>query len=300
MTGPVKRLADAGKELDRALDGATTLYTDLDGTLLGPGGSLFATLDHSRSLKAARALVAVLMAGIEVVPVSGRSRYQLFDDCRILGLRHFVAEVGALVVHDLLDRETENLGEMRPGPPDEGTVVDRIEAAGVPAALFEAFPGKLEHHYPWSRNREYSLILRGEVDAVRAQSIIDETTDLPLDFVDNGIIHPKRHTLVGVDLVHAYHVLPKGVTKASGVALEQRLRGVDPKRCVAVGDSASDVEIAAHVAVFFLVSNAMEDPAAMAAAAGRENVYATDAPVGLGWAEAATRLLAAQEPKGPG
>ena len=93
---PVRRLTEAGPDLDAALSKVDTLYTDLDGTLLGPGGCLFSTADGGRTLASAHALVDATAAGIDVVPVSGRNKYQLFDDCRILGLRHYVAEVGAL------------------------------------------------------------------------------------------------------------------------------------------------------------------------------------------------------------
>lgn len=293
-----RRLEDEADRLSDVLADVTTLYTDLDGTLLGPGGGLFNTSDGERTLAAAAALVDVLDAGIEVVPVSGRNKYQLFDDCRILGLRHYIAEVGALVVHDLLETETENLAGFPRGEPDEGTVVDRIKAAGVLEALFAAFPGKLEHHFPWSRHREYSLILRGEVDVSRAEAAIRKTTDLPLDFVDNGIIRPRQHGLAGCERIHAYHVLPSGVTKASGVAVDASLRGVTRPQAAAVGDSAADVEIAEHVAAFFLVGNAIEDPAAVAAASHFDNVYAASAPMGLGWAEATRCLLADRGPSG--
>lgn len=290
----VRRLADAGDDLDRALAGVATVYTDLDGTLLGPGGSLFNTSDGARTLAAAHAVMDVLNAGIDIVPVSGRNKYQLFDDCRILGLKHYVAEAGALVVHDLLERETENLPGFPEAGPGGGSVVERIERAGVLETLFAAFPGRLELHFPWSRQREYSLILRGEVDTVDAQQVLDQAAGLPLDFVDNGVIRPKQHGLSGCERIHAYHVVPRGVTKASGVALDQRLRDVDHARAAAIGDSASDVEIAQHVAAFFLVGNALDDPHAMTAARRFDNVYAAAAPMGLGWSEVARRLLAAR------
>jgi hypothetical protein len=295
VPGLPPRLDDAGPALDRLLAGVDNVYTDLDGTLFGPGASIFAAPDGTRTLAVAEALVALLDAGVTVVPVSGRNRFQLLDDCRILGLRHFIAEVGALVVHDLHDEGIENLaGFPEPASGDTRSVVERIMETGVIDALFSAFAGKLEHHYPWSRHRDYSFILRGEVDADRARQVIAEATDLPLDFVDNGIIHPRTHCLVGCEIIHAYHVLPAGVSKASGVAKDLPSRGIAPERAVAIGDSASDVGVADEVAAFFLVGNGASDPRALEAAASRENVYVTGAEMGMGWREAALRLLAAR------
>jgi hydroxymethylpyrimidine pyrophosphatase-like HAD family hydrolase len=50
------------------------VYTDLDGTLLGRGASLFRDADGNFSLLAARALEACHRAGVEVVLKSGGAR----------------------------------------------------------------------------------------------------------------------------------------------------------------------------------------------------------------------------------
>ena len=52
------------------------VYTDLDGTLLGPLGSLFRDPDGNLSLKQARALEACHRADVEVVIMSGRREAQ--------------------------------------------------------------------------------------------------------------------------------------------------------------------------------------------------------------------------------
>lgn len=290
----MRRLVDGGLELDRVLAGVTTVYTDLDGTLLGPGGSLFSLPDGGRTLDGVTAVATLCSAGIEIVPASGRNKYQLLEDARLLGLRHYVAEVGALVVHNLLAVETENLVGFPPAKPGEGTVRERIEATGAMDALVAAFPGRIEPHYPWSLQRDYSLILRGEVDTDEARRILAESTDLALDFVDNGIIRPREHGLVGCETIHAYHVLPRGVSKAKGVALERKLRDVPREQAIAIGDSASDVEVVDEVAAFFLVANGLNDAATVAAAADRDDIWVASAPTGAGWAQVAARLLAAK------
>src|SRR5207244_4940820 len=86
----VTALADAGDLLDRLRPGV--LFTDVDGTLVGHGGSLFADLSGAPTLAAAEALVAAHRAGLEIVPVSGRTQWQLHELGRLLGLRSAVAE----------------------------------------------------------------------------------------------------------------------------------------------------------------------------------------------------------------
>ena len=62
------------------------VYTDLDGTLLGKGASLFHDGEGRFSLLPARALEACDRAGVEVVIKSGRRKAQVMEDARIIGL----------------------------------------------------------------------------------------------------------------------------------------------------------------------------------------------------------------------
>src|SRR5690625_6541164 len=76
------------------------VYTDLDGTMLGPAGSLLTGPDGSPSLAAAQALVKAADAGLSVVPVSGRQADLLWHDARILGLDSGIAEAGSVIIRD--------------------------------------------------------------------------------------------------------------------------------------------------------------------------------------------------------
>src|SRR6266542_2059279 len=89
-------LTEAGKALG-ALDPAV-LFSDVDGTLVGRGGSLLADLDGTPTLAAAEALVAAQRAGLEVVLVSGRTRAQLLEAGRLLGLRDAIGELGTVLL----------------------------------------------------------------------------------------------------------------------------------------------------------------------------------------------------------
>ena len=71
---------------------------DMDGTLLGPGGGLFAGVDGEVSLFGARALEACLRADVEVVVMSGRRRDVAIEDARLFGQGSCIFEIGAGLV----------------------------------------------------------------------------------------------------------------------------------------------------------------------------------------------------------
>src|SRR5215212_10882 len=132
------------------------VYTDLDGTLLGRGASLFRDGDGRFTLLGARGLEACFRAEVEVVPVSGRRREMLFEDARLLGTTSYVYEVGGGLVVD--GEATLLTGELQP---DGGrTVYDLIEESGAPRLLLERFGGRLEYHEPWHEGREVTHLLR--------------------------------------------------------------------------------------------------------------------------------------------
>ena len=70
------------------------VYTDLDGSLLGRGGSLFHDADGEFTLLAARGLEACHRAGAEVVLYSGRRRAQVMEDARLFGQTDYIYEAG--------------------------------------------------------------------------------------------------------------------------------------------------------------------------------------------------------------
>ena len=123
------------------------IYTDLDGTLLGRGASLFRTADGAFTLLAARALEACHRAGVEVVIKSGRRRAQVMEDARILGQTAYIFEVGSGMV---IDGELSFLtGRLQPR--DGKTIHRQIEETGAPALLLERYAGRLEPHDPHRR-----------------------------------------------------------------------------------------------------------------------------------------------------
>jgi phosphoglycolate phosphatase len=254
------------------------VYVDLDGTLLGRQGSLLHDGEGDFTLLGARALEACARAGVEVVPFSGRTGHGLGRDARLLGLRSYVFEAGAGVV---ADGEAHWLTEERHAT---------IEASGAPALLIEHFAGRLEYHEPWHVGREVSHLFRGAVDAFEADALLVEHGHAHLRLVDNGAV---SRTMPGIEQARAYHLVPQGVSKARGVALHQRIRGLAPHECIAVGDSREDLAVAPAVATFWLVANALtRDPTLREEAARHPNVRVCEAGHGPGVYEAVVTTLA--------
>jgi phosphoglycolate phosphatase len=250
------------------------VYTDLDGTLLGRGASLFRTAEGEFTLLAARALEACHRAGVEVVIKSGRRRAQVMEDARLLGQTSYIFEVGAGLVVD--GEVTFLTGELQPREGE--SVHEQIAATGAPGLLLDRYEGRLEYHAPFHVGREVSHVFRGAVDAREANELLAAEGHSALRLVDNGEIEPGTHT---------FHLIPAEVSKARAVAAHMRARGYARDECVAVGDSREDLDVAAVVGRLFLVANAVTgDTSAF------PNVERTEAAMSEGFYEAVIRSLA--------
>ena len=146
----------------------SAVYTDLDGTLLGKFGALFADAEGDFSMRPARALEACHRAGVEVVIMSGRRESTVASDARLLGQRSYIYEAGCGVVID--GERTYLTGDWVPD--EAGTPAEKLVEAGIPDLLFEHFDGRLEWHSPWHTGRELSLLMRGKVDVEEANELI--------------------------------------------------------------------------------------------------------------------------------
>src|SRR5207248_7544978 len=192
------------------------VYSDLDGTLLGPGGSLFAT-PRGTSADGARAVAALHEAGVELVLISGRIRSQTRELARLLGASAYACEMGGvLCFRDGRDKRVLRLDAVDGEPPHDAIV--RSGAAGV---LLERFQGRLEPHSPWSAlPRETSILFRGLVDPAVADRVLASSGYGWLRVQDNGILSggPQRWPHLRLPQVRAYHLIPAGIGKDVAVA----------------------------------------------------------------------------------
>lgn len=262
------------------------VYTDLDGTLLGRGGSLFRDAEGAFSLLQARGLEACHRADVEVVIKSGRREPQVMEDARLIGQSAYIFEAGCGM---RIDGElTPFTGEM--DADGERTIAEQILDAGIPELLFESYPGRIEYHSPWHRDRVYSHLFRGLVEVEEANALIAERGHGHLRLLDNGAI---GRSMGALEITHAYHLVPRGASKAGAVAAHMRARGHAPEQCIAIGDSLEDLDVAEVVGRFFVPANAPErDPGLVEAIAGRSNVSVTEGGMGECFYEAVVGTLA--------
>jgi len=244
-----------------------TLYVDVDGTLVGPGGALF----WNGSTRIADALVRAAEAGLAVVPVTGRSRAQVFELCRLLGLPRGVAELGCVHVEGKQVRY-----EFGAFPFTGETPLQAMETRG---AFQAALRLGLEPHEPWNQGREATFLLRGMVDTVAANAVLTEAGFSWCELVDNGVLVGREGK------PHAYHLSPAGTGKPFGVRIDRERHGLAIEEVAYVGDSVSDLACAAEVGRCWLVSNA--DPSL-------EWPLRTAGPHGEGVAEVIDQVLGEQ------
>jgi hydroxymethylpyrimidine pyrophosphatase-like HAD family hydrolase len=264
------------------------LYVDLDGTLLGPDSSLLRNADGGFALEGVRALQACFRAGAEVVVYSGRNQQSVFNASRLIGSRSYIFELGCGVV---IDGELEWLTDGLVPSEEHGSIYDQISASGAPALLLDRYPDRLEYHTPWSVNREVSHLFRGDVDLDETAELLREAGIEGLRLVDNGVAH--EHEMDGIPIVHVYHLIPAGASKARAVARHMQARAYAPEECIAVGDSREDIDTAAAVGTFWLVANAVQrDPTLPAAVAGRRGIRLASESYGAGVYEAVVTTLA--------
>jgi len=285
---------DTDPRFSEALTRVEILYTDLDGTLLAPGGSVLADGLGTPSASTAETITSLARTRLKAIPVSGRSRMQLAELTRLLGWSDFIAEVGAVIVRrprpgapaevaynngewpTTMPAATGNTAAATPenaaatGRAAVGeTPYQAIARAGIADALMEAFPGRIEYHAPWDTgsgsSRESTHLLRGFLDLEAARTVLD-AFHLPTALLDNGPVRTTG-TLACVDgsAPTAYHLVPRGVSKAQAITLDLKARGLDRSQAAAIGDSATDLEMADATGVMVLVANAFADPGVCAA-----------------------------------
>jgi len=275
------------QEIIAGLRSVTTIYTDLDNTLLGPQSCLFLAANGSYTLEPAAALVGLLEKGVDIIITSGRNSSQLREIVRVLGLRSYIAELGCEIYYEQGKERLTNYNF----PVKEGqTLFAAIEASGAPQLLLSHFKGRLEYHTPWSLNQRCTHLFRGSVDVQEANQLLQEHGFSNLKLLDNG--HSRTQgTLQPLAEIKVYHLLPKGTSKASAIKVDQGKRGLLAKQCIALGDSLTDLEMAKAVSQFFLVANGVQnDPAVIKRLTAFHNAYLTTEKMGLGWAQVAKLL----------
>lgn len=268
------------RNLDR-LRGVRVIYSDLDGTMLGPRGSFIHAPDGAPSLAPATALLAALGAGIDVVPASGRALRGLQTDARLLSLPNVIAEMGALLSYDFGREVVHNFGQT----PGDGLPAAIMNQQGAVALLLDRYAGRLELHSPWAAWRECTQLFRGLVDTREVDAVLASEGFEWCTLHDNGRLHGE-YLGIPKGASRAYHLQPRGVSKGAAVRIDRARRGFAREDCIAIGDAFADLDFASEVGTMVLVRDALEDdPFLEGAIETLSNVLITDNAQNLGWAE---------------
>lgn len=264
------------------------IYSDIDGTLVGPLGNFFMAYDGELTLRPARAMVAAHARNIDVMLVSGRHKSQLRETGRLLGCLNYVAELGTEIVYNLGMEVITNTGALELTC---DSVYRSVLQTGVVDMLLEAYPRKLEMHTPWSDERDCTPLLRGYVDTGEVHERLREHSYEQFQLVDNGVI-PRKSPTLDVPETRAYHLVPLGVSKELAVQKDQEHRGFKRAETVAAGDAEADLPLADAVGAFFMVRNGFDaNPHLADKIAATPNVFITEGRMGDGWSEVVETLL---------
>ncbi|HZR13884.1 MAG TPA: hypothetical protein VFC33_11615 [Acidimicrobiia bacterium] len=262
------------------------LYTDVDGTLVGPGGNLLLDGSGAPTRVAVDALLRARASGLEIVALSGRDVARVDELGRLLGLAAWIAELGGVRVYERGTRRVVDVGAYR----GDGSPVDALYP--LVGELVARAPGRLEPHDPWNDGRLVSLMVRGELDVDDAHARLDRDGYGWVEIVENGIIPRTYDSLPSVSKVRVYHLAPRGISKRDAVLADRKERGIAAAECAVVGDAAADLACHDVVARCFVVRNAIEkDPPFADVVARVPNATITRQGHGAGFAEAVDTLL---------
>lgn len=278
--------------VEESLNEVRVVYTDLDGTMMGPMGNFVLNIRREYTLRPASVLVETLKRGVDVVPVSGRSGRQLRETARVLGMRNYISELGVEMVYDLGEKVVMNAGALGEGCAD---IWEAIASSGAADFILSRYAKRIEYHTPWSDFRDCTPLFRGLVDVEEVNRILDE--GFPgLVLVDNGVL-PRVSPTLEVHELRAYHLMPKGVSKEMAAAEDMRLRGFERSQAIAIGDSEADLALAGEVGAFFLVRNGLySNPHLIPLVSGLDNVIVTGGFLNEGWAEAVELAVLGRRP----
>ena len=121
------------------------VYTDLDGTMVGPRGSFWHTAGRDLTDDPATALHDLHRAGVALVLVSGRTFEQVVEAARIFAADGAIAELGATISWDAA-RQTHQLTGALPAEYAGRTPMAVMAELGVVDALVAEYPGQVEWH----------------------------------------------------------------------------------------------------------------------------------------------------------
>ncbi|WP_308623421.1 HAD family hydrolase [uncultured Enorma sp.] len=287
-------------ELRERLACVRYVFTDLDGTMMGPNSTVLANAAGEPSLEFVQTLIELKQAGVSVVPTSGRNRAMMREDTRLLGLNAFISEMGGIVMTDLSHDTWEYFtAEMEYDPSCGLTPHEVIEQTGLCEAFITRYPGMLEYHNDMSagyKHREVTIGLRGEIPDEEAIALLN-ASGMALDWADNGFLNyisaPTTLELPEGVRGRAFNVMPKGLNKGRGIERFCEIMGIPREETIGIGDAASDFLMADYTGIFIMVENGLKDPGAEEFLVTHDNAFVAPGRTVDAWVAGMRSLLEA-------
>lgn len=275
-------------EIKKDLKDLRVIYTDLDGTLFNHRGCIIKDYRDDYYFDALKLLPRIADKNWDVVPVSGRNKFQLKYNAQIMGLNNYISELGAELIYNLGEKVyiTFDHNKAKFDLTYEGKDLIKITEL-----LKRNFPGKIEGKTEWSRYRSYNALFLGEIDLVRANEILETEGYKGLVLVDNGLSSLEELDL-DIERMHIYNLMLSEVNKSNGIKLDKEIRNFNIENCIALGDSPEDLKMANEVKYLFLMRNALEHKEDLPGGINKyNNVYITDGIMNRGWTEVIEYLV---------
>ena len=291
-------------ELAERLRKIRYIISDADGTMF-TGSKATVNTAGQPSAELVKTLVELQLAGVSVIPCTGRNRAMIQEDARVLGFPGWIAEMGGVICTRQSSQPEWHYftGSMPYDETSGKTPHDVICDTGVIDAMLSRWKGSLETYHDNGigfEYREVTVALRGAIDEDEAQEMLDES-GLPLYLSDNGMVSRiSGATTLSCDIdhpqgIHTYHVTPAGVSKGTGIVRFVELAGLDPEEVLGAGDSPADCVIADAVGTFLFMCNGLGHDRAEEELAARDNILVSTERATDGWVAAMRGLLAAKE-----
>lgn len=283
-----KFFKDNRKRIKNDLKELKVIYTDLDGTLFNEKGCIIKDYKDNYYFNAVKLLPWLEDKNWDVVPVSGRNKFQLRYNAQMMGLKNYISELGAELVYNLGEKVYPAFDNHRMKYDLTYGGKDLVEITGL---FKKNFPDRIEGKTEWSKYRAYNALFFGEINLNKANKLLKNNGYEGLVLVDNGLSSLVELNL-NIKRLHIYNLMPAGVNKSNGIKLDKKIRNFTTENCIALGDSLEDLKMADEVKYFFLMKNALENRDTIVGELEKyENVYVADGIMNRGWVEVIEYLL---------
>ncbi|WP_030156123.1 HAD family hydrolase [Glycomyces sp. NRRL B-16210] len=242
------------------MSASRVIATDLDGTLLAPGGRF--------TERAQSALAAAREQGIAVVAVTARPP-RVFDEWTPLAasLDAAICANGA-IVYAPAEREVLATTTLHAETAALAAKTLRAAMPEVRFAVETGFEVVAEAGYSRVDSVGDRRAFRGTLAAVfaSAAAIVKLLAQVPNERTDTALRAARALELPGVAVAHSgglglLEIGPAGVSKATALARWCEARGIGPEAVAAFGDAPNDVPMLAWAGRSFAVANAHPEAA---------------------------------------